>query len=154
MQAFYEKKIVEYFLKTVRIILMTTKTNNYNTGVAAEYFILSQLFRQDVEAYITMGNKKAVDIRVLKNDGTAISVDVKAVRGYSSLIVNNMTYSKDHVAVFVVYNNKFTDVDIMPDVFVVPSMDVFNLKRKYGKELRIMKSDILPYKNKWSNITY
>ena len=133
---------------------MTTKTNNYNTGVAAEYFILSQLFRQDVEAYITMGNKKAVDIRVLKNDGTAISVDVKAVRGYSSLIVNNMTYSKDHVAVFVVYNNKFTDVDILPDVFVVPSMDVFNLKRKYGKELRIMKSDILPYKNKWSNITY
>ena len=40
-----------------------TKNNGFNTGIAAEYFILSQLYRRDIEAYISQGNKKAIDIR-------------------------------------------------------------------------------------------
>ena len=68
------------------------RKSSYNTGIAAEYFILSQLYRQEVEAYISHGNKKAIDIRIIKRDQTSISVDVKSVRGYSSFVVNNVAF--------------------------------------------------------------
>ena len=84
------------------------KINGYNTGVASEYYILSLLYRQGYEAYITSGNKKSVDIRVAHEERT-LSIDVKAVQGYSSLIVNNVAVKDNHFVVFVIYNNKFDD---------------------------------------------
>ena len=68
----------------------------YNTGIAAEYFILSQLYRQNIEAHITIGNKKTIDIRIITADGRALSLDVKAVRSYSSLIINNVEKKENH----------------------------------------------------------
>ena len=41
---------------------MATKKNGFNTGIASEYLVLSMLYRLNYEAYITMGNKKSVDI--------------------------------------------------------------------------------------------
>ena len=41
-----------------------TRANSYNTGIASEYLILSKLYRLDLEAYISHGNKKSIDIRV------------------------------------------------------------------------------------------
>ena len=92
------------------------RANSFNTGVAAEYFILSQLFRLDLEAYLSQGNKKAIDIRVVLKNGKAISIDVKAVRGYSSLVVNNVQPKRNHFLICVTYNNKFEDVNTYPDV--------------------------------------
>ena len=51
------------------------RANSFNTGIAAEYFVLSQLYRMGVEAYISQGNRKAIDIRVVQND-KSISIDV------------------------------------------------------------------------------
>lgn len=61
------------------------RNNSYDTGIAAEYFVLSQLYRKNVEAYISQGNKKAIDIRIIKKNSLTVSVDVKAIRGYASL---------------------------------------------------------------------
>lgn len=36
-----------------------------NTNLASEYFILSCLYRVDANAYLTLGNKKSVDISSL-----------------------------------------------------------------------------------------
>lgn len=63
------------------------RANTFDTGVAAEYFVLSQIYRLGLEAYISQGNKKAIHIRVIQENGNSVSIDVKAVRGYSSLIV-------------------------------------------------------------------
>lgn len=63
------------------------RANTFDTGVAAEYFVLSQIYRLGLEAYISQGNKKAIDIRVIQENGNSVSIDVKAVRGYSSLVV-------------------------------------------------------------------
>lgn len=125
------------------------RNNSYNTGIAAEYFILSQLYRKNIEAYISQGNKKAIDIRIIKNNGTTISVDVKAVRGFASLIVNNITAKKDHYIIFVTYNNKIDQLDVLPEVFIVPSLKVINLISTFKDQKRIMKTPILPYKDKW-----
>ncbi len=125
------------------------RVNNYNTGIAAEYFVLSQLYRQNIEAYITIGNKKSIDIRIIKKDGTPISLDVKAVRGYTSLIVNNITHSPNHYFAFVVYNEKFENIEYMPEIYILHSMMTKDIIKQYNKELRIMKGDILGYLNQW-----
>lgn len=128
---------------------MKERASGYNTGLASEYLILSKLYRMDLEAYISQGNKKSVDIRVVKNDGKTLSVDVKSVRGYSSLVINNIEIDKDHIIVFVVYNNNFADLSIEPEIFVVPSTEIPKLKSVFGKEERMMKGQIKSYQNKW-----
>ena len=129
------------------------RANSFDTGVAAEYFILSMLYRQGNEAYISQGNKKAIDIRAIRKDGTPVSIDVKAVRGYSSLNVNNVAKgSKDHVLVFVVFNNKFDDIKTFPDVFIVPSLKLAKLTKAWKEEKRVMKGALMPFKDQWEHI--
>ena len=126
------------------------RANTFNTGVAAEYFILSQLYRLGFEAYISQGNKKAIDIRVIKNDNTPISIDVKAVRGYSSLVVNNVKVMENHFIIFVIYNDKFEDVSTIPDIFIVPSIDVPSITSHFKEEKRVLKGTLKQYKDNWN----
>lgn len=125
--------------------------SGYNTGIASEYFILSQLYRLGYEAYITIGNKKSIDIRIIKDDKT-ITLDVKGVQGYSSLIVNNVTYKSTHFIAFVIYNNSFSDLSINPEVYIVPSIDIPNIQKIFGTQKRVFKGKLLPYKDKWESL--
>jgi hypothetical protein len=127
------------------------KINGYNTGVASEYYILSLLYRQGYEAYITSGNKKSVDIRVAHEERT-LSIDVKAVQGYSSLIVNNVAVKDNHFVVFVIYNNKFDDVLTIPDLYILPSKEVIAQSKSFGDQKRVFKGAIAQYKDNWKII--
>lgn len=133
------------------------RANSFNTGIASEYLILSKLYRLDLEAYISQGNKKSIDIRVIRKDGTPISIDVKSVRGYSSVVINNVQAIDNHFIIFVIYNNKFEDLNTEPDVFIVPSLTLtdesLKLTETYGKEKRILKGKLNNYKDKWEYIS-
>lgn len=48
------------------------RANSFNTGIAAEYFVLSQLFRMGLEAYLSQGNKKSIDIKIVLSAEQAI----------------------------------------------------------------------------------
>lgn len=130
----------------------TTRANSFNTGIASEYLILSLLFRRGVEAYISQGNKKSIDIRIIKSDGSSISVDVKSVRGYSSLVVNNVKASDNHFIVFVIYKNQFENLNALPDFYIVPSTDIEKITDTYGKEKRVLTGNIKNYKDEWCQI--
>lgn len=125
------------------------RANSFNTGIAAEYFILSQLYRMGVEAYISQGNKKAIDIRIIRNDGSAASVDVKSVRGYTSFIVNNVKSKENHFLCFVRYSGKFSEIDKFPEVYIISSQEVIKRRKKFKREKRIMVGSVLKYKNRW-----
>ena len=127
----------------------TTRASSFNTGIAAEYYVLSQLFRMGLEAYMSQGNKKSIDIRIVHSTEKAISIDVKAVRGYSSLVVNNVTALPGHFLVFVIYNNKFEQVSVSPEVFIVPSDEVSLITKHFKEERRVMKGDLAKYKDNW-----
>ena len=91
--------------------------------MAAEHLIMSCLTRLGLEVYLTMGNRKKTDIRVIDPiSSKASSIDVKAVKGYSSLVVNNVRASSDHFIVFVIFNERLDDPSYMPDIFIVPSL--------------------------------
>jgi len=51
----------------------------YNTNLASEFWVLSALYRLGVEAHLTLGNKKSVDILILSNSKAISTVDVKGV---------------------------------------------------------------------------
>lgn len=127
----------------------TIRASSFNTGMAAEFYVLSQLFRMGLEAYMSQGNKKSIDIRIVHSAEKAISVDVKAVRGYSSLVVNNVSESPSHFLAFVIYNNKFEEVMVSPDVFIVPSKEVTSITKHFKRERRVMKGDLAKYKDNW-----
>lgn len=124
------------------------RANSYDTGVASEYYVLSLLYRKGFEAYATLGNKKSVDIRVVSNEQT-LSIDVKAVQGYSSLIVNNVKDKINHFVIFLIYNNKFKDVTTIPDLYVVPSSHIKHIAKSYQDQKRVFKRDLDKYKNRW-----
>lgn len=129
------------------------RANAHNTGVASEYYILSKLYRMELEAYISSGNMKAVDIRVIREDGTPISIDVKSVRAYSSVVVNNVTKREDHFLVICIYNNKFNDIDIEPDIFILPTMELDSIVSIFKDQKRLMKGVLEPYRNRWDLLT-
>jgi hypothetical protein len=132
--------------------ILKKRASTFNTGVAAEYFVLSQLYRLGLEAYISQGNKKAIDIRVICEDGTPVSLDVKSVRGYSSLVVNNITVGTNHFIVFVIYNNKFEDLSALPEVYIVPSASVPEFTSHFKDEKRVLKGVLEPFKDKWESL--
>jgi hypothetical protein len=53
----------------------------YNTNLAAEFYVLSMLHRLGVDAALTLGNKKAVDIIVTNEGRKIITIDVKGLEG-------------------------------------------------------------------------
>ena len=134
---------------TEKLVTKSLRANSFNTGMAAEFYVLSQLFRMGLEAYLSQGNKKSIDIRVVYSPNNSISIDVKAVRGYSSLVVNNVVAAQKHFIIFVIYNDKFEDVSTIPEVFIVPSHEVGAITKKHKLERRVMKGDLLKYKDKW-----
>lgn len=94
----------------------------YNTNLAAEFHVLSVLHRLGLTANLTLGNKKSVDIVVVRDAGNAITVDVKGLAGKTGWPVDNVKEARpDHYLVFVCYLGKIGDPTVTPEVYVVPS---------------------------------
>ena len=94
----------------------------YNTNLAAEFYVLSVLHRLGAEANLTLGNKKSVDIVVVRDAGNAATVDVKGLAGTTSWPVDNLKEGKpNHFIAFVCFLNKIQDLSTVPEVFVIPS---------------------------------
>lgn len=140
-------------LVRTNIRIMETKKSGYNTGIASEYLVLSMLYRLGADAYMTMGNKKSVDIWIMKDGEPDVSIDVKSVRASDSIPVGNVKAKSDHYVVFVIYNNKFEDTLVLPDFYIVPSDKVVEYSRKFnGGRINIFKKDIEQYKNAWEQL--
>ena len=96
----------------------------HNTNLAAEYHVLSMLYRKGANAFLTLGNKKAVDILVDKGSIT-FTIDVKGLKDTSCFPIDNWDKKeKTHFLVFVSFCKKIDDHDCIPEVYVVPSIEV------------------------------
>lgn len=94
----------------------------HNTNLAAEFHVLSILHRLGLEANLTLGNKKSVDIVIVRDVGEAYTVDVKGLAGKTGWPVDNVSVSKNgHFLVFVSFLGKIDDPKVPPEVYLVPS---------------------------------
>ena len=100
-------------------------TLNQTTGMVSEFYVLSVLLRCGINANLTLGNQKKVDI-IVNNKGVAMTIDVKGLKSSGDFIIGNYMESKDdknHFYIFVYYSN-FENVKENPELFVVPATEI------------------------------
>jgi len=68
--------------------------SGYNTNLAAEFYVLSILHRLGLDANLTLGNKKSVDIAVVRDAGKAYTIDVKGLAGKTGWPIDNLSAGK------------------------------------------------------------
>ena len=100
-------------------------TLNQTTGMVSEFYVLSVLLRCGINANLTLGNQKKVDI-IVNNKGVAMTIDVKGLKSSGDFIIGNYFESKDdknHFYIFVYYSN-FENVKEDPELYVVPATEI------------------------------
>ncbi len=103
-------------------------TVKYNTNLASEYYVLSMLYRKGVNAYLTLGNKKSVDIVVEKNNGEILTIDVKGLAGKTCWPMDNFKKEqKNHFIVLVSFLNQISNHKIIPECWILPSLEARKL---------------------------
>ena len=100
-------------------------TLNQTTGMVSEFYVLSVLLRCGINANLTLGNQKKVDI-IVNNKGVAMTIDVKGLKSSGDFIIGNYMESKDdknHFYIFVYYSN-FENIKENPELFVVHATEI------------------------------
>jgi len=105
----------------------------YNTNLAAEFWILSALYRLGVEAHLTLGNKKSVDILIHRDSKTVYTVDVKGLAGPYDWPADNIKVfdNPNHFYILLSFESKMPDPIISPSVWIIPSNQVELFIKKY-----------------------
>ncbi|MBK9940667.1 MAG: hypothetical protein IPP13_03480 [Kouleothrix sp.] len=127
----------------------------YETNLASEFYILSVLHRLGVDATLTLGNKKSVDILVVRHAGDAVTVDVKGVAGKYDWPADNirMTPNHRHFIAFVSYEGSFQDPTLLPSVWLVPYEEVAQFTKQYQGRKNVSRAVLTKngesYRNAW-----
>ena len=129
----------------------------YNTNLAAEFHVLSALYRLGMQANLTLGNRKSVDIVVVRDAGDAVTIDVKGPAGDTGWPVENVKSGRaNHFMVFVGFKNKIEDLKNLPEIYVVPSERLAeitysspNSKRKVVRASLMRKPEQAEFRDAW-----
>ena len=105
----------------------------YNTNLAAEFYVLSMLHRLGADASLTLGNKKAVDILVVRGAGKALTIDVKGVAGRFDWPADNIRLpaSKNHFFILVSFEGRIEDPEKNPSAWIIPASRLKPFINKY-----------------------
>lgn len=115
----------------------------YNTNLAAEFYVLSMLYRLGADASLTLGNKKAVDIIVVK-DGTTITIDVKGLAGPYDWPADNIRelHKANHFYVLVSFEGKITEPSCQPSVWIIPANELSQFIREYKTRTVVSRAEV------------
>jgi hypothetical protein len=116
----------------------------YNTNLAAEFYVLSMLYRHGADASPTLGNKKAVDILVALRTGQTATIDVKGVAGPHDWPCDNVKLPAPahHFLVLVSFEGNMADPHTVPSVWVVPANEITPFVKSYAVRKVIVRSTI------------
>jgi hypothetical protein len=98
---------------------------SYNTNLASEYLVMSLLSRTGKDAYLSLGNKKGVDIIVTAKNGQFAIVEVKGVNKKSDdwLVGSSGKFnSADNMLYALIsFESQITNVTVPAEFWVIPS---------------------------------
>jgi len=129
----------------------------YETNMASEFFVLSTLHRIGLDPAITLGNKKAVDITLVKN-GRQITIDVKGMASKTSWLLGEKRphRSPTHYYILVTFLDDFKNLLIHPECYIIPSREISKLhgKQPGGKGYGILYRNLVytKYRENWKLI--
>ena len=106
----------------------------YATNLASEFLVLSTLYRLGFDASLTLGNKKAVDIAVILDEGRAVTIDVKANAGKNDWLLGDgeVHSGPNHFFVLVSFENRFHAVEEVPRCWVFPADHLLQFVKTAG----------------------
>ena len=131
----------------------------YYTNLASEYYVLATLYRLGFDAYITLGNKKGIDVILNIDNKKQLTVDVKGLQGKTLFPLDNvdeLKTKKNHFIVFLSFLDKMNDPAVIPEIYVVPHNKIeglmyYNPKgTRKGVNLSNLRSNGAKYLNNWS----
>jgi hypothetical protein len=126
--------------------------------MAGEFYVMTALYRKGIDASLTIGARKRVDIVVERPGREPVSIDVKAMRARGFWILNRPESSQadNHFVVFVSFERRFDDPNQPPTCFVVPSGVVHTFAKPYGTKgggrvysISYTKLSESPYRDAW-----
>jgi len=126
----------------------------YDTNLAAEFYVLSCLHRLGLTANLTLGNKKGVDIVVVRDAGDAITVEVKGIAKKYDWPADNLVteHPENHFVALVSFEGRIDEVDMPPPrVWVIPFLDVEGFKRYYANRTNVSRAAIRADGGKFEN---
>jgi len=130
------------------------KVTPYNTNLAGEFWVLSALNRLGIEAQLTLGNKKSVDILVIRNS-IIYTLDVKALADRYDWPADNIKVfdNPNHIYVFLTFEGKITDPRINPSVWIIPSDKIQPFIKQYATRSVVSRSLLInnggEYQDNW-----
>ena len=113
----------------------TTGDTVYNTNLASEYLMMSLLCRAGKDAYLSLGNKKGVDIIVKTNKGAICIIEVKGVNKDMDWLIGNSGKLPCLLNMFYALNSfegKISDIISPAKFYLIPSM-ILNKEGEYKK---------------------
>jgi hypothetical protein len=132
--------------------------DGYNTNLASEFHVLSVLHRLGAQACLTLGNKKGVDIFLIRDTGVSVMVEVKGVAGKFDWPADNILplEGKLHFVVLVSYEGRIHDPSTSPAVWVVPSEVISTFMKQYEGRRVILRAKLLKegaaFKDAWQSL--
>lgn len=128
--------------------------SKYDTNLAAEYYVLSTLYRLGFDAYLTLGNKKSVDIIISKPEQTLVTIDVKGLAdAYDWPADNYKRTDAGHYYVLICYEGKIADPSFIPNSWIIPAPKIRDFFAQYANRINVSRSRVLekgtPFKDNW-----
>lgn len=132
----------------------------YDTNLASEFYVLSCLHRMGLAANLTLGNKKGVDIVVVRKAGDAVTIEVKGTAKKFDWVVNKLTspHPDRHFVVLVSFEGRISDAAMPgPRVWVIPFPEIEPFRRTWKGDMKtVSRSAVLKdgsrYENAWELI--
>lgn len=103
--------------------------NSYNTNLASEYLMMSLLCRAGKDAYLSLGNKKGVDIIVKTRKESICIVEVKGVNKKMDWMIGNsgkLPHADNLFYALVCFDGKIEDVNHPVYFYLIPSNEIYN----------------------------
>lgn len=133
--------------------------SSYETNLASEFYVLSALYRLNADATLSLGNKKSVDITVVRSAGDVVTIDVKAVANKYDWPAGKL-YAGDpnrHFLVLLSYEGRFSDLATTPSAWVIPHPDLAPFIKPYAGGMRVLSRAVVKkkasqFKDAWNLI--
>ena len=134
---------------------------SYNTNLAAEFYVLSCLHRLGLNANLTLGNKKGVDVVVALDAGEAITIEVKGLAKKYDWPANNLKPPQDpnrHIVALVCFEGRINKLGMPPpQVWIIPFPDVKQFIRSYpGGRVNVSRNLLVTnggrFENAWNQL--
>lgn len=131
----------------------------YDSNLASEFFVLSCLHRRGQDATLSLGNKKTVDLQLVRPSGLVVTIDVKASATRADWIAGKkvLKAADRHFVALVGYEGRIADLGFTPRTWIVPYRELESFVHTYKRDTRCVRRSLIDkegarFENAWDQL--